>query len=117
MSSGPPPRQSRRSRRRWRGADFAALVVTPDDMVLSKDAEVFAARDNVIWEHGLFTGALGRARTFIVRPRDVDIKLPTDLLAVTPLDFPSSDTEADLRARLGPVINGIRKAVLEQGPK
>ena len=40
-------------------SDFAALVVTPDDLVVTRDAQVAVARDNVIFELGLFLGALG----------------------------------------------------------
>ena len=35
-------------------------------------------RDNVIWEHGFFTGGLGRGRVFVVKPRGVDLKVPSD---------------------------------------
>lgn len=39
--------------------DFAALILTPDDSVVSRGQEEPAARDNVIFELGLFLGALG----------------------------------------------------------
>lgn len=44
--------------------DFAVLVLTPDDIVVSRDKEHFGPRDNVVFELGLFMGRLGRARTF-----------------------------------------------------
>ena len=43
-------------------SDFAALVLTPDDSVVSRTAENSVARDNVIFELGLFLGALGPRR-------------------------------------------------------
>ena len=49
--------------------DFAALVLTPDDSIVSRGKERPAARDNVIFELGLFLGALGSQRVFIIRPR------------------------------------------------
>jgi predicted nucleotide-binding protein len=97
--------------RELEASDFAVLLVTPDDLVVSRESEKAAPRDNVVWEHGFFTGGLGRKRVFIVKPRGVDLKLPSDLLGVTPLDYDPHGTPEDLRARLGPATNGIRKAV------
>ena len=36
--------------------DFAALVLTPDDLLLNREMEVMGPRDNVIFELGLFMG-------------------------------------------------------------
>lgn len=98
-------------------SDFAVFVVGPDDIVMSRNVEKDAPRDNVIWEHGFFAGGIGRSRTFIIKPRGLDIKMPSDLLGVSALDYDSNGTADDLRARLGLVINGIRKAVERLGPK
>jgi predicted nucleotide-binding protein len=70
-----------------------------------------APRDNVIWEHGFFTGGLGRDRTFIVKPRGVDLKVPSDWAGITSLDYDSNGTLGDLPARLGHVVNAIRKEI------
>jgi hypothetical protein len=63
--------------------DFAILVLTPDDIVQSRNDSSLGPRDNVIFELGLFMGRLGRERTFALHQRDAHIKLPTDLSAVT----------------------------------
>ena len=63
------------------------LVVTPDDVVESRDIAKAAPRDNVIWEHGFFTGGLGRERVFIVKPRGAGLKLPSNLLGITSLSM------------------------------
>lgn len=97
-------------------ADFAILVLTADDTLITRDAEYRAPRDNCIFELGLYMGALGRDRTFIVKPRGVDIKLPTDLLGLTPLEF-AEGTENTIAARLGSVSSAIRSAVNALGPK
>ena len=73
-------------------SDFAVLVMGPDDEVLSRNEKSDAPRDNVIFELGLFMGALSHERTFMVIPRDSDIKIPTDLLGLIPLKYESSDT-------------------------
>jgi predicted nucleotide-binding protein len=66
-------------------ADFAVLVAAADDRVSSRGKDSDAPRDNVIFELGLFMGALARLRTFIVVPRSVDLKIPTDILGLTPV--------------------------------
>src|SRR5215210_2854519 len=50
--------------------DFAALVLTPDDLRQKDGEEARVARDNVLFEAGLFMGTLGPDRTFLVSSRD-----------------------------------------------
>jgi predicted nucleotide-binding protein len=63
--------------------DFATLVFTADDLVQKRDHATKAPRDNVIFELGLFMGALGRRRTFVVHSRTDSPMLPTDLAGIT----------------------------------
>ncbi len=95
--------------------DFAVILLTPDDKVFSRDVESFGPRDNVIFEVGLAIGAIGRFRTLLVSPRGADFKLPTDLLGVKPIDYPSGELST-IKARLGPACNEIRKIVNRLGP-
>jgi predicted nucleotide-binding protein len=100
-----------------RNSDFAVLAFSPDDKVYSRDAESDAPRDNVVFELGLFMGALTRDRVFIVKPRKVDIKMPSDLLGVTAMEYDADGTPDTLAARLGPVCSAIRDEVRRLGPK
>ena len=94
--------------------DFGALVVTPDDLVVSRDAVQAAPRDNVLIELGMCIGTLGRERSFLVFDRTADIKIPTDLAGVTPAAFrPHSD--GNLEASLGAVSTQIENKALELG--
>jgi CAP12/Pycsar effector protein, TIR domain len=68
-------------------ADFAVLVLTPDDVTTSRKVETLAPRDNVIFELGLFMGCLGRDRCFIVCEDRPDLKLPSDLLGMKSASF------------------------------
>ncbi|MCB1882399.1 MAG: nucleotide-binding protein [Geminicoccaceae bacterium] len=68
-------------------ADFAAIVLGNDDMVIARGKKQIAPRDNAVFELGLFMGKLGRQRTFIVVPHDFNIKLPSDLMGVMPLQY------------------------------
>ena len=67
--------------------DFAVTVFSGDDRVTSRSRRQLAPRDNVIFELGLFIGALGRPRCFLVHRKGVDLKLPSDLLAVVSADY------------------------------
>jgi CRP/FNR family transcriptional regulator, cyclic AMP receptor protein len=93
------------------GADFAILVLAADDIVESRNASQDAPRDNVIWEQGFFTGGLGRGRVFIVKPRGVDLKLPSDWGGITILDYDPNGTTDDLPSRLGAPVHSIRKEI------
>jgi CRP/FNR family cyclic AMP-dependent transcriptional regulator len=68
-------------------SDFAVLVIGPDDRVTSRRKRFMAPRDNVIFELGLFMGALGRERTFIVQESGRDLKIPSDLLGLGTIRF------------------------------
>lgn len=79
-------------------SDYAVLFLTPDDMTSTRGRRKASPRDNVVFELGLFMGALGRDRTFIIMPKGANLKLPTDLLGVTHTPY----------ARGGPASRGQR---------
>lgn len=90
--------------------DFAAFVFSPDDIVQLRDQKFRSARDNVVFELGLFIGRIDRKRCFIVMPRDIkDFHLPSDLLGTTIVTFDGART--DEQAALGPVANKIRRQI------
>jgi predicted nucleotide-binding protein len=60
-------------------ADYAVMLLAPDDILTRRDVTGSAPRDNVIFELGLFIGALGRDHVFMVRPRQIRLQLPSDL--------------------------------------
>ncbi|WP_437975402.1 TIR domain-containing protein [Sorangium sp. So ce295] len=93
--------------------DFAVLVLTPDDLVQKRSQAMNSPRDNVLFELGLFMGALGRERTFIVYCRDEPIGLPSDLAGVTAATF-ARRADGNLLAALGAVCTQIRSAVSRQ---
>ena len=97
-------------------ADFAALILGPDDQVVSRSERTDAPRDNVIFELGLFMGALSHHRTFMIVPRGCNIKVPTDLLGLIPLDYKKGNS-IDLPALLGPICNEIRRKIEKVGVK
>jgi len=94
--------------------DFAVLVLTPDDVSVSRGDELQSPRDNVLFELGMFMGALGRDRTFIVTKRNAEIKLPTDLAGVTYVDFEIHRT-GDLTPSLGAACTQIQTSINRLG--
>lgn len=90
--------------------DFAVLVLTPDDMTSKRGEESPSPRDNMLFELGLFTGALGRARTFMVYPRGEKMHLPSDLAGVTAVTY-ADRSDGNLQAALGPVCTRIKQAM------
>ncbi len=97
-------------------SDFALLVLGPDDRVESRGHESDAPRDNTVLELGLFIGSLGRERAVIVSPRGLDLKIPSDLLGLTPLEY-EVGSPAELPTLLGPVCEEIRRLVGARGVK
>jgi len=95
-------------------ADFAVFVFSPDDKTTSRGDEYDAPRDNVVFELGLFMGRLDRRRTFIVKEQRTDVKIPTDLLGITPLTYVYRDGSS-LQAAVAPVCTEIRKVVQTLG--
>src|SRR6188472_2008707 len=83
-----------------REVDFAAFVFAKDDWTTrggSPDAASGEAspRDNVVYEAGLFGGALGIRRTYILHANGA--KLPTDLLGLTSIRYDPDTTPAIVR--------------------
>lgn len=97
-------------------SDFAVLVLAPDDVTISRGRRKAAPRDNTVLELGLFMGTLSRTRTYIVAPKPLDIKIPTDLLGVTLLTYQKKRGQSIARA-LRPVIRDLMRLIERHGPK
>jgi hypothetical protein len=97
-----------------REVDFAAFVFAQDDWT-AKGASPEAAsgqaspRDNVVFEAGLFGGALGIRRTFILHANGA--KLPTDLLGLTSIRYDPDTTPVIVRQ----ITQMLRKAIAAEG--
>lgn len=98
-----------------RSSDFGVLVLGPEDKLTSRNVELNAPRDNTIFELGFFMGALERHRTFLVSPRGIDLKIPSDLLGLIPLQYRFD--ASDLPSCIAPICNDVRTIVNRLGPK
>ena len=95
-------------------ADYAVLVLTPDDVTESRGTASSSPRDNVVFELGLFIGRLGRQRCFFVYDKSAPPKLPTDLLGISGAVF-CRRSDGNLAAALGPVCLSVETRLKELG--
>jgi hypothetical protein len=88
--------------------DFAAFVFAQDDWTETdaSPAREASPRDNVVFEAGLFGGALGIRRTFILHANGS--KLPTDLLGLTTVRYDPAAGAPEVRS-----INEKLRAAIE----
>ena len=91
--------------------DFAAFVFAQDDWTSTDASESGEAspRDNVVFEAGLFGGALGIRRTFILHANGS--KLPSDLLGLTSVRYDPATSPAEVRS----INQKLRKAIETEG--
>jgi len=72
--------------------DFGVFIFGPDDVTVSRGEKMISTRDNVLFEFGLFLGALGSDRVIGItqraKPRSGRIKKPSDLLGINMPEFP-----------------------------
>lgn len=95
--------------------DFALFIFAPDDISSIRSRREHVVRDNVIFEMGLFVGAIGKSRSFILKPRNVDMHLPTDLLGVTPADYEATRSDNDLISATNRACSLIKSEAERQG--
>jgi Predicted nucleotide-binding protein containing TIR-like domain len=91
--------------------DFAAFVFAQDDWTTTDASQSGGAspRDNVVFEAGLFGGALGIRRTFILHANGS--KLPSDLLGLTAVRYGPATSPAEVRS----INQKLRKAIETEG--
>jgi tetratricopeptide (TPR) repeat protein len=88
--------------------DFGMFVFSPDDVVTIRGEQNSAVRDNVIFELGLFVAVLGRERCFMLVPdKQLDLRIPTDLIGMTPATFETGRTDGSMQAATAPACHAI----------
>jgi Predicted nucleotide-binding protein containing TIR-like domain len=90
-----------------RESDVAVMVFFTDDVVKMRGKESAVTRDNVVFELGLFLGALGTDSVFILAPMDTDLHLPTDLAGITIGRYDAARRDKNWIAALRPACNQI----------
>lgn len=89
--------------------DFGILVATADDVQLKRGQLESIARDNVLFEFGLYVGRIGRHRSFFLKEKSLD--LPSDLFGIKLLEF--NTAKESNGQTLEDVCKSLRKRIKE----
>ncbi|EHN67985.1 TIR domain-containing protein [Aliivibrio fischeri] len=81
---------------RAKKTDYGIFVFHKDDKTTIRQNEYSSVRDNVLFELGLFIGALGIENCFVLTPKSTEgtFRMPTDLAGVTTTSY--DDTLDDM---------------------
>ena len=102
-----------------RGCDFAAVLLTEDDLTLKKGLEQLQPRDNCIFEAGLFTGALNLdpRRVFLLSSvKKASDSLPSDLAGIGYIQIKVSGDPDDIQDSIDAAAEQIVEAMVRNGP-
>lgn len=95
----------------------AVLVFTPDDMAEIRGSRYLIARDNVVFEMGLFMGVLPVHRVLFVIPKAASpFRVPTDLAGYTYGVYDASEAVANAADATAPLSALIRDALTRPRP-
>lgn len=94
--------------------DFAIFVVCGEDLTESRGVTSSSPRDNIIFELGLFMGAISRERVFIVVDQLAAPKIPADLAGIKTAKF-KPPVRSTIEAALGPACSEIKKVIKKFG--
>jgi len=95
-------------------SDFALFVFGLDDKTESRSVLYDAVRDNVVFEMGLFIGRIGRERVFMIQQRGIDVKIPSDLFGIEPIQF-GRDVKNTLVDDLQPAADRLTREIQREG--
>ncbi len=94
--------------------DFGFMVFSADDKTIVRDKHFETARDNVLFEYGLFLGRMGVERAFIISQDGV--KIPSDMLGITRVKYNVEDNGDKRNAAtktLEDVLGNLKKQIDE----
>lgn len=91
--------------------DFAIFILGGEDTANLRGTNVNISRDNIIFEVGLFMGKLGQNHVFIIKPNNVNLHLPTDLLGITYGEY--DHTHPNKESALRPFCNQVKKQIVD----
>lgn len=98
-------------------SDAGVFVLRPDDVTESRGDSRPTARDNVIFELGMFIGRLGRDRAFILTPATAAVRLPSDLGGIITAPYDADRSDRQPRAAVGAACTQIRQTIRALQPR
>jgi hypothetical protein len=90
-------------------SDFAVVVLAKDDVMTSDAGDTLKARDNCVFEAGMFVARLGRDRCFLVNSVEQH-DLPSDVGGVISLPFVEPDDLVN-REACGAAVKSVSSAI------
>lgn len=99
--------------------DFGLFIMSPDDQIESRGRKQTSARDNVLFEMGMFLGKVGSERVFVFvqeAEKNKAVKMPSDLAGVIIPRFSNFD-EYDLIASVNAAAAEYGKLIQLRGPR
>lgn len=94
-------------------SEFGVFVLSPDDITTMREKPLFVPRDNVVFELGLFSGALGPERCFFAVPDDIAIHLPSDLLGITAGSYETQRRDGNNEAAVSVFCSKVQAKIRE----
>jgi hypothetical protein len=91
-------------------ADYAAFILSGDDLAIIRDHEVSIPRDNVVLELGMSFGRLGRDHTFILIEMGSEVHTMSDIKGITIVPF-------ELDSDVGKTVERARKVMANPSSK
>ena len=91
---------------------FGIFVLAPDDFIQIRGEQFTTVRDNVLFEMGMFFGALGKERTFFIAPQDKNkFRIPSDLEGLNYAKYTWESTGDDFDYRVGAACTQIKRMI------
>ncbi|MVO98421.1 TIR domain-containing protein [Paenibacillus lutrae] len=108
-----------------KSSDFALFILATDDVVQIRGKQYAAARDNTIFEMGLFMSQLGRERVFFLLPdhvpenvHDADVeglRTPSDLFGMNALTYEIRRSDEQWVPATAAACSSIKRKMRELG--
>jgi hypothetical protein len=95
--------------------DFAVFVFAPDDVIELRGEKYLVARDNVLYELGLFTGHLSPERCFFLLPDSIGVHIPSDLAGVTHGTYEAGRSDGNDAAAVRPFCSLMKSQIAALG--
>jgi hypothetical protein len=99
-------------------SDFGVFIVRSDDTTVIRNTKYRTVRDNVLFEAGIFMGAIGPERTFLLWPRTTGrnkVRLPSDLEGLLRVNYtPPRNRKGS--PKFGPEFDTMRACIKRKGP-
>jgi hypothetical protein len=100
-------------------ADYAILVVTPEDKIVKRGKRTYATNDNVLLELGMFIGVLGIIKVFYLSISDnregevKEVPLPSDLKGIKFLNVTRSHSDEIFNQDLANICTTIKDRIIQ----